>query len=136
MERNEEGYKKNCMFRTELKVCSFKPVDCNEGCDLFNLDFDKESIKKRLDFEMKRLERMTKELKLMEKNGEDVSKKKDYKNLKARHTDVMVGISYLGKAYDYLTDGMLGKLANLSLKMPKLGKKIQKFVEDKGIKLD
>ena len=103
---------------------------------MYKIDWDIKSIKKQMDIEKKKIDKISAKIKAMKKSGEHKTDTKRYKKLKIERVDLQVGYMYLCQAIDHLSGGMLGKMSNLSMRMPRLGKRLQKFVDDKNIKLD
>jgi len=133
------GFKKDCGFRNKLEVCGFKPEDCNkEKCDFFIIPYELKPIKKQMDKEfvkIRDLEKQIKDMKAKKQHKED-EYKKHYQKLKLQVSDLKLGYIYLCKAVDNLSGGMLGQMSNLTMRMPKLGSKVKKFLEDKNIDLE
>ena len=94
---NKEGFKENCGFRNHIKRCYFKSKDCNEReCDMYEISWDKKTIKKKIKEE-------TKAIKKLDKEKKDESKtKKEKKEIENLIKDKANGIGILTEALYFL----------------------------------
>jgi len=128
VERDSEGFKKDCKWRNELTdVCSFKAHQCHsvltpDGCDMFDIPFEIEAIQEKIKQEKEVLSKLVDEMQEMKKNGEHKTNKKLYEKKAREKYDKFCGITYLAQAEDNLSGN---KFSRWCAKYPRLAKKFQ-----------
>lgn len=104
------AFKADCGFRNKIKVCNFKPEDCNpEKCDMYNIEFSVKAIKKQAKIEQKAVKELEKKRVKMKKTGEHKTKIEEYKKIKSTRNDKVYGLIKLSKAMVYLKRTGRGK---------------------------
>jgi len=105
---NKDGYKANCGFRYDIKRCSFKPECCNPiACDMFNINWDKKSIKKNISFEKDEIIKLDNFCKL------ETTTKKEKRNYEKKIKDKQIGIAILTEALFFLRFGKIVKFKTI-----------------------
>lgn len=124
VERDADGYKKDCKWRNDLTdVCSFKPHKCATiECDMFDIPFEVQAIKDKIEEEKKNLGNLVDEMQEMKKNGEHKTRKAEYNAKARRKYDKFCGVTYLAQAEDKLSGN---KFSRWCAKYPRLAKKFQ-----------
>jgi len=124
VERDKEGFKKNCKWRNELTdVCTFKPHQCfSIKCDMFDIPFEIKPIQDKIKEEKKALSSLVDEMQEMKKNGEHKTRKAIYDEKARLKFDKFIGVTYLAQAEDNLSGN---KYSKWCAKYPRLAKKFQ-----------
>lgn len=92
-------YKKDCGFRNHLNRCNFKVEDCNETeCDMYPINWDKDSINKIISKEKDRL----KNYKLFLKSEKDKKAKQKFEDY---IKDILIGLCYMTEALFFIEKG-------------------------------
>lgn len=94
---------KECDFRKMVKLCTFKPEDCNpESCDWFNLKFSSGDVVKAARVVRKKILDSHKKMKKMKKAGEHKTNAKDYKDVKQQRNRDVKDLITIMKTVEYM----------------------------------